>query len=152
MHGACAGVELERCVVPSEALVAALDSAHRALNDVYRWVVRSGELGAGSEEWGAGSEEWGAESEEWGAGRKGGGCLRAGIVWVVVDGLAALVLVAHRVARAALREEDRLVRQPRVALLELGAALVGEALHAHEGWGVRGQWRGVGGHEVSGEV
>ena len=70
MHGACAGVELERCVLPSEALVAALDSAHRALNDVWRWVVRSGEWGAGSEGWGAASAEWGAGSEVWGVGSK----------------------------------------------------------------------------------
>jgi len=34
VHRACAGVELERGVAPSEALVAALDSAHRALKEV----------------------------------------------------------------------------------------------------------------------
>ena len=42
---------------------------------------------------------------------------------------AALVLVAHRVARAALGAEDGLRRQLGVALVERAAVLVREALH-----------------------
>ena len=100
MHGACAGVELERCVVPSEALVAALDSAHRALNDVYRWVMRSEEWGAGSEEWGAASAEWGAGSEGWGVGSKSGqrlACVQAlcGLSWMVSQPASSSRIVLH---------------------------------------------------------
>ena len=47
---------------------------------------------------------------------------------VIVERLAALILITHRVAGAALGGEDRLVREGLVAGLGLLAALVGEAL------------------------
>ena len=48
---------------------------------------------------------------------------------VVVGGLAALVLVAKGVARAALGHVDGLIGQLGVAGLQLRARLMGEALH-----------------------
>mmetsp|Transcript_21005 Transcript_21005/g.44637 ORF Transcript_21005/g.44637 Transcript_21005/m.44637 type:complete len:448 (-) Transcript_21005:63-1406(-) len=55
--------------------------------------------------------------------------LDARVVRIVVKRLAAFVLVAHRVARAALRQVDGLVRQLCVAGIELLPRLVAEALH-----------------------
>ena len=56
------------------------------------------------------------------------GWLGAGLVWVIVQRLAAHVLVPHRVARAAFGHKDRLVWQRGVARLELLPRLVAEPL------------------------
>ena len=54
---------------------------------------------------------------------------RTYLVGVVVERLAALILVPHRITAAAFAHIDRLVRELRVALLKLVPRLVREPLH-----------------------